>query len=545
MKKYLLPILFFISLLCSWEYTSLYFSNMLFILPPPSKILYRLWEARDRFYLHTHVTFREMTVGFVMAFVFAFPLAWVMYLWGSARAVLQPLFVIIQCLPMFALAPIMVIWFGWSFTAIVVPTALMIFFPLTMNIYQGLRSTPENLIDYFRIHSASPWQTFTKLQLPWSLPHICSGFKIAAGIAGVGAVAGEWAGAQQGLGVMMLESRRGADLESTFAALLCLTGISLGLYSFIVWLEDSIQKRRSTLKLAMLLVPLMLITGCQREESKQVRLVLDWVPNPNHVAVFVGIDQGFFAEHAIDMYVQKVHDPGDTLSYLTSTQAELALSYMPHTMRAINKGVTVEPIAVLIECPLNSLIYRRDSGIKTIQDLNDKILGYCVDGSQSRFLDSLLRMNHLVPQSKRNVSFDLVTTLGTQQVDVIYGGYWNIEKEHLRSYGVETDHFMLTELGMPNYYELIFVANQNSPQTDPEFIERFKKGLKKSIEFVQANPEKAFEIYIALNPDKSDKTLAWERDAWKITSPVLAKDPSIDPSVWSNFHAWLKENAIM
>ena len=124
---------------------------------------------------------------------------------------------------MFALAPLMVFWFGWSYKAIVIPTALMLFFPLTMSIYHGFLSIPRDLLDYFTLHQATPWQLFSKLELPWALPHIIAGLRITVAIAGMGAVAGEWAGGQAGLGLLMLESRRGVDLEMTFAALFCLT----------------------------------------------------------------------------------------------------------------------------------------------------------------------------------------------------------------------------------------------------------------------------------------------------------------------------------
>ena len=199
----------FVLLFIMWEAISRLNSHLIFVLPAPSNIFVTLWNHSDRFLLHTLVTLKEMAGGFALALSVAFPLAGLMLIWKPLRMVLQPIIIVIQCIPMFALAPIMVIWFSWSYTAIVVPTALMIFFPMMMNIYRGLHSTPNYLLDYFQVNQATTWQTFFKLQLPWALPHICSGFRISAGIAGIGAVTGEWAGGQQGLGILMLESRRG------------------------------------------------------------------------------------------------------------------------------------------------------------------------------------------------------------------------------------------------------------------------------------------------------------------------------------------------
>lgn len=205
-----------------WEGYTARHPEMSLAFPAPSAILKTFSQRSDRLLLHTKVTLNEMCGGFLLALTVAFPCAWTMYRWQTLRAILQPGFVLVQCMPMFALAPLMVLAFGWGYTAIVVPTALMIFFPLTMNIYQGFRSVPDDLKDDFKRHQATTWQTFSKLEFPSALPFIAAGFRISAAIAGIGAVAGEWAGGQAGLGLLMLESRRGVDLEMTFAALFCL-----------------------------------------------------------------------------------------------------------------------------------------------------------------------------------------------------------------------------------------------------------------------------------------------------------------------------------
>ncbi|MFQ5729593.1 MAG: ABC transporter permease, partial [Waddliaceae bacterium] len=241
---FIVPFLAFLCIFGCWEVFSRIYKDLLFVLPSPSNILFCIWERKDRFLFHTLVTLNEMAGGFLVAFLLAFPLAWIMTLWTASRIVLQPIFVVIQCIPMFTLAPIMILWFDWSYTAIVIPMALMIFFPLTMNIYQGLRSTPKHLVDYFRINEATTWQLFVKLQLPWALPNIFSGIRISTAIAGIGAVAGEWAGAQAGLGLLMLESRRAADLEVTFGALFCLTFLSMFLYIIMILLEKRVITRR-------------------------------------------------------------------------------------------------------------------------------------------------------------------------------------------------------------------------------------------------------------------------------------------------------------
>ena len=550
-KNFLISFSVFCLLFLIWEISSHISSHLLFVLPPPSKIIFLIGEKSERFLYHTSITLKEIFGGIVFSFMIAFPLAWFMLLWSPLRMILQPVFVIIQCVPMFALAPIMVIWFDWSYTAIVIPTALMIFFPLTMNIYQGLRATPLHFIDYFRINQATAWQTFFKLQLPWSLPHIFAGLRIAAAIAGIGAVAGEWAGAQEGLGVLMIESRRGADLETTFGALFCLTFVSLILYGMTTFLERKIIERKqgkfytsALVTASAFLLGLLTLSGC-KELSKETRMILDWLPNPNHIPLYVGIEKGFFDKQNIHLKILKIHDPGDSIPFIEAGQVELALTYMPHTIRAMAKGSEIMPVAVLIKEPLNSLIFRKESGIQTPLDLNDKVIGYCLDGSSTAFLDSLLTENNIHPREKRNVSFDLVSTLGTKRVDAIYGAFWNIEGENLRAFGIETDYFNLKDLGVLNYYELIIVAHKKTPQADPEFIERFKKGLQESIDYSIQHPEEAFATYIKANPDKGEKTKQWEAKAWLRTIPVLASDQIIEQTVWDGFSQWQVDRGLV
>lgn len=546
LNRILIVTFVFGSFFCLWEIFCRSYEGLQFILPAPSKVLAVLWEHGDRFLFHTFATFKEMMGGFAIALLIAFPLAWLMALFGPLRAIFQPVFVAIQCVPIFALAPLMVLWFGWSYIAIIIPTALMIFFPLAMSIYQGLCATPKHFLDFFQLHQATAWQTFYKLQLPWGLPHIFSGFRIAVALAGIGAVAGEWAGAQEGLGILMLESRRAADIEMMFGALACVTGLSLALYACAIFLEKKVgsrqnkQKSFSQVAVALLIVSATLC-GCQqkKEGSQETTLILDWLPNPNHVAIYAGIDQGIFEANGIHLKILKVIDPSDSVPYLTSKQVDLCLTYMPHTIQALSHGAEIAPIGILIKQPLNALIFRDHEGIHRPEDLNGVTVGYCVDGYQTGFLQAMFNNRGIVPKEWHNVSFDLVSTLGTKQVDVLYGAYWNIEGENLRSWGIETDYFPLSDFGVPAYYELIFLAHRNSMHTSPEFVRNFQKALQESIDYAVAYPDQAFESYLKVNPDKGPKTRAWERRAWDKTIPTLATEQNLDVAVWNHFVEWL------
>lgn len=530
-----------LGLFAIWEWVGSYSQLHVFLLPSPSSIWLRFIERPERFFWHAGITLKEMFGGISLAFSAAFPLAWLMFRWRTIGSLLQPFFVLIQCIPMFVLAPLMVFWFGWSYIAIVIPTALMIFFPLTIALYQGLQSTPAHLLDFFRIHQATQWQVFTKLQLPWALPHILSGLKISTSIAGIGAVAGEWAGAQEGLGVLMMESRRSTDIQTLFSALFCLAAISIALYSFILMLEKKWIFRMAKNGLMMLAMLALILCGCSgKNESKDIRLLLDWLPNPNHVPIYAGIEGEIFKKHGLDLRILKIRDPSDGIPYLTSGQADISLFYTTETIRANRRGAHLQPIGILIDRPLNSILFRKDRGINQPSDLNGKVIGYCSDGSGSLMLEHLLQIYGVKPGRMLNVSFDLVGSLGLGHVDAVFGAFWNIEGEHLRSLGVDTGHYDVSQLGYPSYNELIFITREGFASATPGFAEAFQNALRESIQFSVENPEAAFQLYAEANPDKSNQTLAWEKKAWEVTIPLLAQNQEIRQEDWTNLAAWLE-----
>jgi len=541
LKKFA-PCFITLVLLLFWEAMSRLQPSLQFVLPPPSKVFSTLLAMKERFFFHTLMTLKEIVLGFTLACLVAFPLAWCMFYFRTMRSVLQPLFVLIQCIPMFTLAPLMVIWFGWGLTAIIVPTALMIFFPLTLNLYQGLRSTPQALVDFFQLNGATPWQMLIKLRLPAALPHIFSGLRLSAAIAGIGAVAGEWAGAQQGLGILMLESRRNSDLEITFGALFCLSCLTLILYGIVLLLERTFQHRK---KLTPFLMSLLLICLASCSKPKETRLLLDWLPNPNHIPLYVGVEQGYFAQEDIHLVIQKMFDNGGGMSYLISGKADLLLAHLPGTLKACSLGAQVQILDVIIPVPLRGFIFKKNLNIHTPEHLSGYRLGYCIGGPDTTFLDFLLNEGHIEPSTRKNVSADLIAAMGTGAVDMIYGGFWNIEPYQLQSLGVSTSYFPIEMFHVPSYQELIVVSKAHSAQAHPRFVQGFRTALEKSISFCREHPEEAFQIYLACNPDKSLTTKTWEFQAWKATYPLLPKSQAINKQTVEDFYHWQLQQGIL
>lgn len=538
MKPNLLSFSFFALLAISWECFARFNPQLAFVIPPLSSILTCLTECHETLITHSWVTFKEMGGAILLAIAIAFPLAWAMVVWQGVRAFLHPFFIVTQCVPMFTLAPLMIFWFGWSFTAIVIPTTVMIFFPLTMTIHHGFKAIQQPLLDFFNAHEATRWQIFTKLQIPSVMPHFFSGLKIATAIAGIGAVAGEWAGGQKGLGILMIESRHAADLELTFGALFCLCFITLSFYGAIHLIENFFKKVRV---LSLCLLPLLLLGSCDTpQRDKQVHLTLDWLPNPNHVPLYAGKAKGIFEKYGISLNITKIASASDPMALLTSKQVDLALFYMPEYLAVNAKEDNLQPIAILIQQPLNCFIYRKGE-LLDIKDMSQNHLGYVVGGFGTGIMQKLLQAKDIHPTKISNVGFDLVSSLLLKQVDIIYGAYWNIEIEHLKSLGIEADYFPLSAFNSPDYYELMVIAHKETEFSKKRFVDSFKAALQESIDFSKASPDEAFELYKKANPDKREKSLLWEKEAWLKTLPTLATTQDINLDLWENFTKWFDD----
>jgi len=548
-KKLAFPTLFFLFLFLLWEIIPLFFNHFTFILPAPSTIFSGIIKNFDRFKFHTIVTLKEILAGSLLAFLIAAPTAWLMNEYKAAKLTIQPLFVISQSIPLFAIAPIMIIWFGWSFTAIIIPTALMVFFPLALTLYQGLRATPHEWIEFFKLHKASKWKIFIKLSIPYCLPHLFSGLKISAAVAAIGAVTAEWTGAQEGLGMLIQESRRSTDLATTFGAIFFVVFLSLSLYLLTVIIEYFVcnKPKKCLSKKALLnfiLMSLLLVSsGCsndntQENKSPQVKLLLDWLPNPNHVPIYAGIAKGFFEEKNISLQVQKIFDPSDTIPYITSNQTDLAIYYMPQTLQAVANGAQCKVIGKLIPTPLDGLLFLKSSHIHSPADLNNKVLGYSMGSLSTTYVQEFCDKLGIQLKNKVKIGCDLVAALSTKQVDVIQGVCWNIESEQLRALKLETDYFKITDLGIPSYEELIILANTTIYQ-NTTLVKAFQEALSKSIAFSKEHPDEAFALYLNANTDKMNYTQNWEEKAWKNTYPLFAESQTFDSEGWQNFANWM------
>jgi ABC-type nitrate/sulfonate/bicarbonate transport system permease component len=183
------------------------------------------------------VTLLEVFGGGALGIAVGLALGVLMFFYGTLEKALYPLLIASQNVPVFAIAPLLVVWFGYGFASKVVMAAIIVFFPVTVSVLDGLARTDPDLIRLFRTMGASPGQILWKLRAPAALPSFFSGLRLSAIYSTIGAVIGEWVGAGAGLGYLMLSANAQLRVAEVFAAILCLTPIGLVLLGLVALVE--------------------------------------------------------------------------------------------------------------------------------------------------------------------------------------------------------------------------------------------------------------------------------------------------------------------
>jgi NitT/TauT family transport system permease protein len=225
-----------VALLLLWEFGTRLFHVPKFLLPPFSDVVTAmargLWAsplARDGLWLHTFVTLAEILLGFFLGSAIGLVLAIVVSEFETLDELLRPYIAALQSLPKVAVAPIIVMWMGFGIGSKVAIVCLITFFPVLVTSIAGFKAIDPDRIDLLRSLSATRWQIFAKAKFPGALPYIFAGLDMAAAFSVVGAVVGEFVGAQTGLGVMILQMDGQLDTAGSFAVfvILSLLGIAM------------------------------------------------------------------------------------------------------------------------------------------------------------------------------------------------------------------------------------------------------------------------------------------------------------------------------
>ena len=203
-----------------------------YLLPAPPAVAASLWRNAGSLLGHAAVTTLEIVLGMLLGTLLGGVTALALGYSRRARRWLLPALIASQAIPVFAIAPLLVLWLGYGLGSKIAMAMLIIYFPVTANFYDGLRHTPRGWLDLARVMLPEPrrWAVLRHIAIPAALPALASGLRVAAAIAPIGAVLGEWVGSSAGLGYLMLHANSRMQIDLMFAALLVLAALAVGLY---------------------------------------------------------------------------------------------------------------------------------------------------------------------------------------------------------------------------------------------------------------------------------------------------------------------------
>ncbi len=230
-----------------WELLVRSLNVQTWFVPKPSDIAVALWRglatdptSRGGYWLHAWYTLSEALLGFALGSVLGIAVGTLFSQSRLLESIFRPYIVALQSLPKVAIAPIFIVWFGFGMESKVLIVSLLTFFPMLVNSMAGFDNVDRDRIDLLRSLSASRWKIFRLVQVPSAMPFIFAGLDIAVVYSLLGAIVGEFVGAQRGLGVLILQMNLQLDMAGTFSVFVVLSALGVGLSAILNWVRDRV-----------------------------------------------------------------------------------------------------------------------------------------------------------------------------------------------------------------------------------------------------------------------------------------------------------------
>ena len=284
-------------------------------------------------------------------------------------------------------------------------------------------------------------------------------------------------------------------------------------------------------------------------QPEKLDLALDFYVNPDHAGLYMGIERGYFDRAGLEVNPRVPSDPSAPIRQVAAGQADLAISYEPEVLLAREQGLDVVAIAALVDEPLTSLIWLPASGIAEPRDLRGKTVATAGIPYQAAYLSEILARAGLSTDdvTQVDVGFNLLPALLGGRADAILGGFRNIEGVDLAERGENPTVVPVNEIGVPNYDELVLVAQGDRIEEDSEELRLFVGALAKGTADAIEDPAAATEAILRASDALDPKLTRAEVDA---TLPLLAPGKGeafgqMDAEEWTLFASWMSENALI
>jgi putative hydroxymethylpyrimidine transport system substrate-binding protein len=279
-------------------------------------------------------------------------------------------------------------------------------------------------------------------------------------------------------------------------------------------------------------------------EGRRVSLALDWFPNSNHAGIYEAVKRGYFRDEGLDVNVYTPSDPSTVLQTVGIGRDDFGISYQPDLLQARSQGIPVVSVLGIVQHPLNSVMALETSGIKRPGDLKGKKVGHPNIASNKAMLATMLATDGLKLSDVQliDVGFDLVPALLSGQVDAVVGAYWTHESIVMELEGHRVNVMRMEQWGVPDFYELILVTNETMLRERRDVVERFTRAFRKGFEATLAEPQRAIDSLLELNPGTVNEPV--ERRGVELLVPMWkAEAPRFGWQAadrWQGFTDWMK-----
>jgi putative hydroxymethylpyrimidine transport system substrate-binding protein len=326
------------------------------------------------------------------------------------------------------------------------------------------------------------------------------------------------------------------------------------------------MKRRNLVPvLATLAAGLVALAGCGSSSSSSssqtaaagnskpaqpVEVMLDWVPNPDHLALYTTLSKGYFRAQGLDVKLQSPSNVTDVAKLVATGNVPLGISYEPDTIIAGAAGLPITAVGALVPVALNSIIAPHKSGIKTPADLAGKSVGVAGLAADDAFLKAISQRAGVSLSSikKVNVGASLLPSVVSGKVDSILGGYRNVEAVQVRDQGLNPTVIPVTAAGVPQYDELVIIANSTKLKSDPSYqqtVRSFLAALAKGNALAVSQPSVGIA---SMQSVVKGYPAVQVQQMVAVTAPLLNNPLGfgrMDAKSWQSFADWMHSSGLI